>query len=447
MNKMLTILLLTILVAGAHAADNWVEVTVKGQGPTRDKAIQNGLYLAVCQVQGVAVSSRVASVDVATGNMDVVRDPQTGSKKIEMEGVSANLAGTIAVTEAKGLVKSFEVIDEKQPAPDSFEVNLKVKVYDYQSPEDARKLRVAVFPFDSASEVHRFGSVIVPAKRLGEQFGRSIEAMLARNEKFTLLDRDTTEALAKEKKLLAADAPLEEKARAGEVLGADYILTGTITQAELKAEEQRIEAIGSSSFLLTAWFDVEYKLLVGPTRQVAMADQLRIKFENAEVRAMADKPALDDIDYNELQQKLVQAVTVKITDGVMDYLYPVRVAAVRDDGMLILNQGGRRFTIGDLFEISSRGADIIDPETGKALGKDEMILGRIRIFKVLPKISYAEVVQGRGGDIAVGGICRRMNKEATETPAGRQTGAMESGSGGVRLPFDGRESGTLIKDK
>ncbi len=445
MKKMAIVVLIAALATGAFAADNWVEVTAKGQGPTRDKAIQNGLYLAVCQVQGVAVSSRETSVDVSTGDIDVVRDPQTGSKKIEMEGVSANLAGTLAVTEAKGLVRSFEIVDEKQVSADAYEVNLKVKVYDYQSPEDAKKLRVAIFPLDSTAEVHRFGGAVVSGRRLGEQFSQYISAMLARNEKFTLLDRQSQDALAKEKKLLTADAPLEEKARLGEVIGADYVLVGTIAQAELKVEEKRIAAINDVSREFTAYMDVEYKLLVGPTRQVAMADQLRFKLEDAEVKALAEKWKSDDIDYNELEQKLVQIAAGRIADGAMDYLYPVRVAAVREDGTLILNQGGNRFAEGDVFAVSNRGDDIIDPETGKSLGKDEMMLGELRITKVLPRISYAEVVSGKAD---VGGICRRqVTKESLAMPAGRQSGARERGSGGVRMPFDNRESGTVTRDR
>jgi curli biogenesis system outer membrane secretion channel CsgG len=447
MKRVAALLLLAVTVCPALAAENWVEVDAKGQGSTRDKAIQNGLYLAVCKVQGVAVRSDIARVDVAIDNLDVTRDKAKGTKKVEVESVSANMAGTIAVSESKGLVKSFDIVDEKQVSEDVFEVDLKVRVYDYQSPEDVKRIRLAVFPLESRAEVHRFGGAIIPGRRLGEQFSQYINTMLARNEKFTVLDRDTQDAILKEKNILHSDdAPLEEKMRLGEALGVDYMLVGTIPQAELRVEEEPNPAIGGTTRKFKAVMEVEYRLIVGPTRQIAFSDQLRIKLENAEVKALAEKWKSDDIDYNELELKLVQRAAAQIADAVIEHLYPIRVAAVRD-GALILNQGDKRFAVGDVFDVCKVGTDIVDPDTGRSLGKDESRLGAIKITKVLPRISYAEMTEGTASDSTVGAVCHRVKVDTVPAPESRSSNIRQTGSGGVRLPSDDRGSSTITKDK
>ena len=449
MKRVIMILLLTALVSPALAADNWVEVSAKGQSSTRDKAIQNGLYLAVCQVQGVAVRSDVARIDVAVSNLDVTRDEAKGTKRVEVEGVRADMTGNVTLTEAQGLVRSFDVVSERQVAPDLYEVDLKVKVYDYQSPEDTKKLRVAIFPFESLAEVHRFGGLVIPGRRLGEQFSQYLGGMLSRNEKFTVLDRQTQQAILKEKKLLMSeDAPLEEKVRLGEALGADYMLVGEVTQAELLVMETSNPAIGGITREFEAYMDVEYRLLVGPTRQMAFADQLRIRLENDEVKALVEGWKSDDIDYNELEQRLVQMAAGRIADSVMEYLYPVRVAALREGGMLILNRGGRGFADGDVFEVCRSGGDIIDPETGKSLGKDETKYGIIMLTRVLPRISYAKLLEGAVGDDVVGSICRRVRMDvAPEMPEARPSSVRQSESGGVRMPFDDRGPSIKTRDR
>ncbi len=447
--KKLMITILFLSASMVFAAENTVECEITGQGSTRQRAIDNALYLAVCKVQGVEVASSVARVNIRTGSLDVIRDPMTGSKKIDVEDISAATAGTLSLTEARGLVKTFEILDEKQISPDVYEVKMKALVYDYQSPEDTKKIRLAIFPLESAAVAHRFGNTTVSGQRLGQQFSQYLNTMLARNEKFTVLDRDTQAAILKEKQILMSDdAPLEEKVRLGETLGADYMLVGTIPQAEILVQERNNPAIGGTTREFKAYMEVEYRLIVGPTRQVAASDQLRIKLEDEQVKSLVEKWESDDIDYAEMQQGLVMRAAAKMADMITDYLYPVRVAAVRDSGELILNQGGKRFAEGDTLEVFRAGNEIIDPETGKSLGKDESVVASAKIVKILPRISYAEIIKGSGSEIAAGAICRRVQTEsAVPQQVSRPSSVQETDSGGVKLPFDDKGPTQLIRKK
>ncbi len=431
------------------AADHVVEIESKGQGPTRDRAIQNALFQAVGQVQGVAVGTGMASVDVQTGSLDVIRDPATGSKKIELDGVSARTMGNLTVTEAKGLVQSYDVLEEKKNGDNDFEVKLKVRVYDYRSPEDIKKYRMAVLPFTPQAAAYRFGNRMVTGERLGDQFSQILTTMLARNEKFTVLDRDSQAAILKEKQVLISnDAPIEERMRLGEVLGADYLLVGKIPQAEITVEEKWNPAIGANLREFRAKMEVEYRLVVGPTRQVAASDQLRITLEHEQVKSLMARWKSDDIDYAEMQQNLVTRAARQIADMVSDALYPIRVAAIGDTGAIILNQGGKRFSEGEIFEIHKIGNDILDPETKQSLGQEEIPLATVKITKILPRISYAAVVQKTGTDSLLGSICRRVKTENTlQEPSRRPSSIQESPSGGVVLPRDKRGPSTLIREK
>jgi hypothetical protein len=474
-------LVLSILICSScsvlFAAEKVVQTEAKGQGVTRDLAIQNALYQAVCQVQGVAVGSALGAVGVDTSHVDIERDPgasrkttvtgpagavideTTGlPKTVDAVGVSTSTLTPITLTDAKGLVKSYEVVSEKEISPKVYEVVLKVQVYDYQSPEDTKKLRLAIFPFEAAAPARLFvehrdnGSTeireLASAKRLGEQFSQYLNTMLARSDKFTVLDRDMQAAILKEKQILMSnDAPIEEKVRLGETLGADYMVVGTIPQMKITVEEKYNPVIGSTTRRFTAILEAEYRLIVGPTRQVAASDQLRIKLEDQQVKALMEKWESDRIDYSEMEQNLVQRAAGQITDMVSDYLQPVRVAAVKDGGMLILNQGGKRFAEGDLLEVSQMGADVIDPETKKSLGKEVSMIVTVKVTKILPRMSYAMLTQGVASDALVGAVCKRMKTDDTVVIPKRPSGVQETGSGGVKLPFDNRGGSQITKDK
>lgn len=96
MKKIFVILVLSAASIG-FAAENFVPVQVKGQGVTRDLAIQNALYQAVSQVQGVSVGSALGSVGVGTGHADIERDANA-TQKTTITGPAG------AVTDRKSVV-------------------------------------------------------------------------------------------------------------------------------------------------------------------------------------------------------------------------------------------------------------------------------------------------------------------------------------------------------
>jgi len=466
MKKIISLFLCAVSIG--FAAQNTVETSVKGQGATRDLAIQNALYQAVSQVQGVQVESIMAPIRIDTTHVDIERDPNTSGKSavvgpltgisnevnglitgVDSVDIRTQTMGPLTLTEAKGLVKSYEVLKEQKISDEVYEVSLKVWVYDYQSPEDTKKLRVAIFPFDSTAQSHQFGDVVISGAELGAQFSQVLNSMLGCNPKFTLLDRDTQTAILKEKQILISnDAPIEEKVRLGEVLGADYMVVGTIQQAEITVIEKTSPIIGSKTRRFKAYMDVEYRIIVGPTRQVASADQLRIKLEDDQVKTLMENWQSDDIDYREMEQKLVERAANDIADMVSETLYPIRVAAIQQNGMLILNQGGNRFAEGDVLEINAIGGDIIDPETKTSLGKEQTQLATAKVTKILPRFSYAALMQGTTSDTLLGGVCHRVKKDYRLPPVpSRPTNIKETDSGGIKMPFDDRQPSQLIREK
>jgi hypothetical protein len=228
---------------------------------------------------------------------------------------------------------------------------------------------------------------------------------------------------------------------------ADYVLAGTISQAELTVATVMNPAIGSPSQNYEAVMTVEFQMLSGPTRQVLFADQVHLSLEDALVRSLLPLSSTDSIDCNEAERQLVQRVASQIVDVVSERLFPIRIAAVKDDGMVILNQGGGRFAVGDTFEMFKVGPDMTDQATGKSLGRDEAGFGTIRIVKVLPRIAYARLVDGAIGNAAVGSVCRRVRAAAMPVMQTRPETVVVTPSGGVKLPGDGRAAPTVIRTK
>ncbi len=440
MKRTVITLAVGLMCAALARANTEVQTRVTAQGPTREKAIQNCLHLAVGKVQGVAVFTGITNVAVQTGSLDMARDPTTGSKTINLDAVDVRSAGTLTLTESQGMVKTFEVVEEQQVREDLYQVTLDVWVYDYHSPEDTSKIRLAVMPMEVKAGTCIFGERQVPGARVSEQMTQFLAGALAHNEGFTVLDRDSTEAIIRERQILDnPEVSPRERARLGKDLGADYILTGTIPQAELLVQEVNNPALGARTRRFDARVQVEYRLIVGPTRQVRMGSEVRIRLEDNEVKALAEEWRADRIDWSELQANLIRMAARQVAAEVAADLNPLRVAAIVGEGsQVILNQGGSRFVPGDTYELFNLGEAILDPQTQAEIGRHETSLGRIRVTKVLPRICYAEVLGQDRGKIAVGAACRpvKESKKRAWDQGTRESDVNKTSSGGVKLPFD-----------
>jgi curli biogenesis system outer membrane secretion channel CsgG len=440
MKRTVMTLAVGLICATLASANTEVQTRVTAQGPTREKAIQNGLHLAVSKVQGVAVFTGITNVAVQTGSLDVARDPTTGSKTISLDAVDVRSAGTLTLTESQGMVKTFEVVEEQQVQEDLYQVTMDVWVYDYHSPEDPSKIRLAVMPMEVKAGPCIFGDRHVPGSRVSEQMTQFLAGALAHNEGFTVLDRDSTEAIIRERQILDnPEVSPKERVRLGKDLGADYILTGTIPQAELLVQEVNNPALGAKTRRFDARVQVEYRLIVGPTRQVRMGSEVRIRLEDNEVKALAEQWRAQRIDWSELQANLIRMAARQVAAEVAADLNPIRVAAVIGEGQqVILNQGGSRFVPGGTYELFNVGEAILDPQTQAEIGRQETPLGKIRITKVLPRICYAEVLGNNQEEIGIGAVCRPV-KEPKDKAWGqgtRESDIQKTSSGGVKLPFD-----------
>lgn len=430
----LTVLALvsTLLLA---AETKTTAVETKGQGVNREEAIKKALQQAVAQAKGVAISSRDADFLYRSASADIERK-DTGGKRVEFDYVSVDTGGTALRTDIEGLVKTYEVLNEKKLDDNTYEVTLKVTVYDYESPDKTARLRLAVMPIRTLAASYQFGDITNPSLDTSRLFSQKLAVALTQTNKFAVLDREYIQEFAQEKNILIDDAPLEELAKLGQVLGVDYMLVGTITRAGIAKKESFSQAIGRSISEYEADFSFEYRLIVGPTRQIKSAGVLDIALDKTdEIKKLVKKWEPQDLDYKEMMDNFVGMAANQLVETIIDNIYPIRIASIDKDGQVIINQGGSRISVGQLLDIVSQGKELFDADTKESLGTTEILVATVRIDKVLPRMSFAKLVEGDLAKIAEGLICRPKKAEAKPFE-GRKSEIEKTPAGGVKLPFD-----------
>lgn len=254
-------------------------------------------------------------------------------------------------------------------------------------------------------------------RNLQERFRARIEELLIHGQRFAVLDRRAGEIYEQEKNLLASDdVDPNEAARLGKVLGADYMLYGTVDRIEVTEERKTIVLTGETRVEVTATTRLRYSLLTVATRKIGWASSLELQYAVDE-----------DLRTEQAAEMLLDRLALHVADEVADSIFPAKVAQVTGWGSFVVNRGGNTVREDDLFEVFALGEAVVDPDTGEDLGRLETTAGVARITSVKPKFSLAEMITDHG-EIVRGMILRRFHGLLGE-PAGQDAGtAQRSGA-------------------
>jgi curli biogenesis system outer membrane secretion channel CsgG len=406
---------------------------VKGQGATRDEAIKNAMFTAVAQAKGVKVGSGDYSFGFRSATADINR---TGTgKQVGFDAVSVQTAGTLQTTDIAGLVKTYEVIDEKKLPDGSYQVTLKAWILDHQPLDKGARVRLAVMPIRTEAKSYAFLNLVMPADKLADILAQKLTTLLTQTNKFAVLDRQHIQEYLHEQSVLFYSAPIEEQARIGQSLGADLMLVGTVTEAGLRIKYSDNPAIAHTYKEYRADFAFDFRLIVASSRQVKISDSIRLRLETADVKKLVQRWQPDDLDLNELADNLIAEAALEVVNKISNQLYPPRIAEIRPNGYVIIDQGGDRLTAGMLLDVVKSERPIIDADTKESLGSPETSIAVLKLVTVTPNMSYATVVSSEASQLSQGMICR-IKSLPPEEPQGAKSTIEQTPQGGVKLPFD-----------
>jgi len=415
--------------------NNAVIREVIGRGRNRDEAVKNALYRAVEQVRGVRVDSSNYEFGFRSSGVGV-GDDGPGRRRIEFDSVDVATDGTVYTTEIGGLVRSYKVLDEKQIDQDTYEVTLQVSVYDYGARGQTGRVKVALMPAKTQQDSYVFLNQIISGDTLSSLFSQRLVAGLTQTNKFAVLDRESIVDFTREKEMLFSfDAPLGEQAKLAETLGADYLLVGTINQAQIEKIERYLRAANYTARKFKARFNFDYRLVDSATKQVVLATTAQKYLEDEQVRRLADEQNPLEWDPAQVRDAFISLVANDVIAAVIDRVYPITVAAVQADGQLILNQGGQRMKDGMLLDVYTTGKEVFDNDTGESLGSIESHVATLEIQKVTYTMSMAKVVAGDVSKVNIGSVCR-IQKQKRDLGVGMKPDVIRTKTGGVKLPFD-----------
>jgi curli biogenesis system outer membrane secretion channel CsgG len=237
---------------------------------------------------------------------------------------------------------------------------------------------------------------------------RVVEAMdsqlidrLHNTRKFTLVSRSDLDEVMKEQKLTASgnvDDNDQDAAQAFRLAGCKYLLVTTVDNFQDYQTTVQFQALGETASKRVVQFSAVAKLY--DTTSGKILETANLQLNNGQAGSQANM--LQQSNGADLSDALLQTMSrmmaQKVSDRVIDVLRPARILA-RTDNIVTINRGdGTDIQVNDMWNVFAQGKELIDPDTGASLGREEVRVGTVRIVEVDPLFSKGEVVEDHGVD-------------------------------------------------
>ncbi len=255
-------------------------------------------------------------------------------------------------------------------------------------------------------------SIKSPDKKL--ELGRIIESLdgqlidrVNATRKFDVVGRSDLNEVIKEQDLGASgNVDAKTAAKVNKLTGANYLLVASVDDFQDYMEHATFEGTGRTATKRVFRFSIVGKIYDSTTGK--LLESANFQTGNDEFKQIQEERNYSVKD-GELSDEMMIAVArtlaEKIAVHVADVVFPAKIIAKRDT-LVTINRGeGAGVAVGDVFNVFALGDEMVDPDTGESLGRDEVKVGKVKIKEVDPKFSKAEILEDTG--INTGAILRK----------------------------------------
>ena len=349
----------------------YIEVKSKGNGTTYSEALNNALSNAIAQVNGRSIETQT-SLKKLSKAITTDKDSSYYSSK-EFEKTIKEMT--------EGFVSNFRILSEDKSNNNVIKINISSNIGKYKLKKSAKRKRIAVLPFYFTQSNYDILDKNISSSKIDRLLTQSLVSYLVQTRKFTVLDREYMKDIESELSLIKNnETNIEETVKLGQKIFSDYILVGTIENFYTTEKEIKIKNSNNSVMSKQAFVEFNYRILDVPTSQIMYSDDYRGIFN------------INNSAVTSLESEVINLTSLEIGSKILYAIYPLRIEKMNGN-LAYIGQGGKQMRVEDEYNIIELGEKINSSYTNEYIGREETIVGKLRIIDVGAKISTAEIIE------------------------------------------------------
>jgi curli biogenesis system outer membrane secretion channel CsgG len=178
------------------------------------------------------------------------------------------------------------------------------------------------------------------------------------------------------------------------VAGVKYLLVSTVDDFQDYIETATFQGTGRSVTKRIIRLSCVGKIYDSTTGK--LIESANFQTNNKDIFQSLANTSRDSMLSDELLVAISREMAKKIANHVIDIIFQPKVLAKRDKQITINRGEGTDIAVGQVWNVFAAGEELIDPDTKESLGKEEVLVGKVKIMSVLPKTSTAEILEDLG---------------------------------------------------
>lgn len=244
--------------------------------------------------------------------------------------------------------------------------------------------------------------------KVGQGMTEMLITALVESGRFIVVERKVLEDVIKEQDLgTEGRIRKETAAKVGEILGAQILVRGAITELEEK-KSGKAGAIGYKGILLgggrvRGYIATEIRLIDSTTGQILDSHR---SIGESKKGGLIIGVSTGDVTFGgggfkktaigEAVNKAIRDMVNYITAKMEEVPWEGRIVLVKESKVYVNAGANSNIKGGNTFNVYKPGEELIDPETGLSLGREDTKVGKIQVATVKDKFSIATVLAGSG---------------------------------------------------
>ena len=256
--------------------------TSHGSAKSINAAITRAIINGVAELNGAYVGSVKA----------IVSEDAIAKGYVKVGGniyypVNANIMSRDSISAIKiathGIILGYIVLDKKHIG-DMWYVSIQLKVAKYQKIASGTKYSIAILPF-------RMDDAIMPGFEVSKVLNQKLVNKISNEGEFQVIDRNMHDLLSYSKEvaiLSSGNVSNLNKARLKQMVGADYLLVGTVNQFIVKSNKR--EYYGASFHNYEVKVIINFRLVEMATMEIHYSDTITETIPGNRVRKILENP-------------------------------------------------------------------------------------------------------------------------------------------------------------
>jgi hypothetical protein len=196
-----------------------------------------------------------------------------------------------------------------------------------------------------------------------------------------------------------ADALATEAAASGGAFAfnkADYVMTIRVDSFNDRMEERRLASLGKTVRARVIELSAVAKITEVATQRAVASANFKVAKRDSENRSENTTVRVGEAT-DDLMIQAVSEIAQKIAVRAADVISPARIIQKRDRIVTINRNDQSGIEVGQTWEVFMLGDELVDPDTGEK-SREEVLVGKVRVTRVTPQNSQAEIVEDTGID-------------------------------------------------